>query len=118
MMRPASREEAHMRMMLTAQIPTEGGNAAIRNGSLQTVIKKFMDEFKPEAAYFIAQNGDRCAYFVFDMKEASQIPQAAEGLFLGLNAKITIQPCMNAQDLGAAGPHIEKWAKEFPKPIV
>jgi hypothetical protein len=117
MMRPASKEEAHMRMMLTAQIPTEGGNAAIRNGSLQNVIKKFMDEFKPEAAYFTAHHGDRCAYFVFDLKDASQIPHVAENFFLGLNAKVELRPCMNAQDLGAAGPHIEKWVKEYPKPI-
>lgn len=106
-----------MRIMMTAQFPVEAGNAAIRNGSLQKVIKQFMDEFKPEAAYFMAENGDRCAYFFLDLKDASQIPNVAEPLFLGLNAKISARPVMNAQDLAAAGAHIERWAKEYPKPI-
>ena len=117
-MRPPEEGLDEMRMMMKAQFPTEAGNAVIRNGSLPQIIKKFMEELKPEAAYFVAENGDRCAICFFDLKDASHIPNVAEPFFLGMNAKITLSPCMSAQDLAAAGPHIERHTKDHPKPIV
>ena len=101
-----------MRCILTITIPVEKGNEAIRSGKLQKTMKNFIDETKPEAAYFFAiGDGQRGGFFVVDLKEPSQIPMVAEPFFLGLNAKVTIQPAMTIEDLMKAGPHIEKAAK-------
>lgn len=102
-----------MRMLLKVSIPTENGNAAIRNGSLQTTIKTVLDELKPEAAYFAEDNGKRTGYIVFDMKESSQLPAIAEPWFLAFNAEITVRPAMNLQDLAASAPAMKKAAKAW-----
>lgn len=102
-----------MRMLLKVSIPNDSGNTAIRNGSLRKTIKSILDDLKPEAAYFVAENGKRTGYVFFDMKESSQIPSIAEPWFLALNAEITLCPVMNPQDLAAAAPGMEKAAKTW-----
>jgi hypothetical protein len=97
-----------MRMMVKVSIPVEGGNAAIKNGSLMTLVQKFLVERKPEAAYFYAdENGNRSGFMVIDLKDPSEIPAITEPWFLGLNAQVKFFPVMNAQDLAAAAPAIE-----------
>ena len=58
-----------------------------------------MSKLKPEAAYFVAEHGNRCAMMFFDMKDASEIPGIAEPLFAGLNARVQLLPVMNVEDL-------------------
>ena len=88
-----------MRMLLKATIPTELGNRAIKDGSFAKVMEATMAKLKPEAAYFVAERGRRCALFFFDMRDASDIPGIAEPLFVGLHAEIELIPVMNADDL-------------------
>ena len=88
-----------MRMLLKATIPTELGNRAIKDGSFAKVMEATMANLKPEAAYFVAERGRRCALFFFDMQDASDIPAIAEPLFVGLHAEIEFIPVMNADDL-------------------
>ncbi len=88
-----------MRMMLKIVIPTETGNHAIKDGSLQKSFETIMGKLKPEAAYFFPEHGLRSAMMIFDMKDASEIPAIAEPLFAGLNARIQLLPVMNADDL-------------------
>ena len=102
-----------MRMMLRVTIPVESGNEAVRKGSLGTTIKNILDTLKPEAAYFAEENGERCGFIFFDMKDSSQIPSIAEPWFLAFNARISIRPAMNLQDLAAAGPDFEQDVKAY-----
>ncbi|MEW1747993.1 hypothetical protein ACIQU1_02295 [Streptomyces angustmyceticus] len=88
-----------MRMVLTARIPTPTGNELIQNGELSKILESAYAALRPEAAYFTLGDGERTAFFYFDMKESSQMPTLLESFFMDLNAKVSLQPVMNADDL-------------------
>ncbi len=90
-----------MRVMMKVQIPTGPGNDAIKDGSLPELIGKALEAVKAEAAYFTAEDGMRTGLIFFDMADSSDIPPAAEPFFMGLNAKITLVPVMNADEMRA-----------------
>ena len=96
-----------MRFVLEITIPTETGNATIRDGTLPTTIQSIMEELKPEAAYFAAVgDGFRGGFFVINIDDASQIPAIAEPFFLAFNATVKFYPVMTVDDLMTAGPTI------------
>ena len=88
-----------MRIFMSVQIPTQPGNEAIKSGSLPKVMGKFIETYRPEAAYFITSAGDRCAHIYFDLKDVTQMPAVAEPFFIELGAKVTYCPAMNADDV-------------------
>lgn len=90
-----------MRMMLKVSIPTEAGNKAVKDGTIGKILGQWSEQHKPEASYFVATNGERCAYFFVDIKDTTDIPSVAEPFFVGLNARIEFAPAMTPQDLKA-----------------
>ena len=105
-----------MRMMLRVSIPVEAGNAAVKAGTLGSTIERILADLKPEAAYFFADDdGNRSGSIVFDLKDSSQVPAIAEPWFLAFNAKVSLRPVMNPQDLATAGPSIGKAAQQHGK---
>jgi hypothetical protein len=100
-------------MMMRVSIPVETGNAAVRTGALGSTIQKILSEIKPEAAYFVEEDGKRTAYLFFDMTDSSQLPALAEPWFLAFNASLTVRPAMNPQDLAKAEPAIQKAAAAY-----
>ena len=103
-----------MRMLLRVSIPVEAGNAAAKAGTLGSTVEQILADLKPEAAYFFADDsGQRSGSIVFDMKDTSEIPAVAEPWFLAFNAKVSLRPIMNPQDLDKAGPSIGKAAKQY-----
>ena len=66
---------------------------------MHKIFEAAMSKLKPEAAYFFPEHGLRSAMMIFDMKDTSEIPVIAEPLFAGLNARLQLQPVMNADDL-------------------
>jgi hypothetical protein len=102
-----------MRFLLKVNIPVETGNAAAKAGKLGATIQSILSDLKAEAAYFVAESGQRTGYIVLDMKDASQIPAIAEPWFLAFNAAIEIHPVMLPEDLGRAGSAIEKAVKKY-----
>jgi hypothetical protein len=88
-----------MRMMMTVRIGAEAGNRGVKDGALPKTIEAFMQQHKPEAAYFTTEGGDRTAIFFLHMTETSQIPGMAEPFFQALGAHIEFKPVMNGEDL-------------------
>ena len=91
-----------MRTMLRWTVPVEKGNSMIDDGSMKTVIEAVIAKTKPEAAYFLAQDGQRGGVIFFDLKDPADIPPIAEILFRGSNAAVEFVPVMNAEDLQRA----------------
>lgn len=90
-----------MRMMLQVTIPVEQGNKALKDGRLAETVQSFIAEHKPEAAYFLANKGMRCAVFYVDLKDTTDIPRITEPFFNNLHASIEATPVMDARDLKA-----------------
>jgi hypothetical protein len=88
-----------MRMMLKFTLPVEKGNEAFHSGALRTINEALIEKLKPEAAYFSPLDGKRGGMLFFEMRDPSQIVEAVEPLFLGLNASVELIPVMNAEDL-------------------
>ena len=89
-----------MRMMVKVHMDTAASNRAIKDGSLPKAIKAFIEKHKPEASYFLPENGHRTSYFFLDMKDNSQIPAIVEGWWQIGEASVSVTPAMNADDLG------------------
>lgn len=89
-------------MMLRWTVPVDVGNEMIEDGSMQGVIEEVMEKTHPEAAYFLAEGGERAGMIFFDMKEPADIPRIAEILFRGADAAVEFVPVMNADDLTKA----------------
>ena len=102
-----------MRTLLKVTIPVEAGNARIMDGTLPRTMESILSDLKPEASYFFANNGERSALIVFDLKEPSQIPAIAEPFFIAFNAKVEFHPVMNLQDLQKALSGIENAVKKY-----
>jgi hypothetical protein len=102
-----------MRMMLKVNMPNDTANELARQGKLGSTIQQILADLKPEAAYFAEDKGQRTGYIFFDMTDSSQLPVIAEPWFLALNAKITVRPAMNPEDLGKAMPGLEDAVKKY-----
>jgi len=101
-------------MLVRLAIPTESGNAALRSGTLQKALREFQDRWKPEAAYFYADRGERGATFVVDLADQSQGPAMLEPLWLAMGAEVQVVPAMNLDDFMKAMPDIEAAARNYP----
>lgn len=93
-----------MRFLMKVSFPVEAGNKAAKDGF--KAIQAILERQKPEAAYFIAENGMRTGLLVVNMENASDIPGLAEPWFLALNAHVEMTPVMVPADLQKAGPAI------------
>jgi len=90
-----------MRMLMKVQMPTEAGNAAIKDGSLPQTFGAALEALNAEAAYFVAEDGVRTGLIFFEMADSSEIPPAAEPFFMNLGASITLLPAMNVEEMKA-----------------
>lgn len=100
-----------MRFVLKVNFPVETFNAAVRDGSAGKKLNQILDDIKPEAAYFWADEGKRGGFLIVQLKEASQIPSVAEPWMLHFDASIELRPCMTPEDLASAG--LDSLAKKY-----
>jgi len=92
-----------MRMLMTVTLPHEPFNSAVRAGTAGATLGRILDELKPEAVYFMEENGLRTAVLVVNLERASQIPAMAEPWFLNFNGDCRLRPVMTPEDLEEAG---------------
>ena len=102
-----------MRMLMKVNIPVEAGNKAVREGTLGKTIQQILQAIRPEASYFVAENGQRCGFLIVNLDSASKIPALAEPWFLALNAAVELHPLMTPEDLQQASRDIESCAKIY-----
>ena len=106
-----------MRFLVKVIIPVETGNRAAKEGTLGKTVQRILGEQKLEAAYCVADNGQRCGYLILNMENASKIPSIAEPWFLAFNASVEMHPAMVIEDLQKAGQDIaasvKNYAQEF-----
>jgi len=92
-----------MKMLLNVSLPHDVFNAAVKDGTAGSKLKKILDATKPEAAYFTEQNGQRGAVLIVDLPDPSKLPALVEPWMLTFQADIELRPVMTPDDLGRAG---------------
>jgi hypothetical protein len=70
-----------MRMLMNVLFPVEPFNTFVRNGTAGAKMQQILEDIKPEAAYFTAQDGHRGGVIVVDMNDASEIPRSPSHSF-------------------------------------
>ena len=95
-------KENKTKFLIKANWPNENANEQFAAGKGGEIIQGILEEIKPEAVYFGIEGGQRTAFMIVNIDEASQMPGVAEPLFLGLNAHIEIIPVMTPEDLAKA----------------
>ncbi len=102
-----------MRYIMKIRMPVDKGNEATSNPQFGQKMNELLTEIKAEAAYFTTIDGQRGAYIIVNMNDASEIPAIAEPFFIWLNADIDFQPVMKPEDLAKAGPAIGAAVKKW-----
>ncbi len=102
-----------MKYLVKVTLDTETANAAIRDGSLMEKTQRILAEIKPEAAYFVAENGGRTQYLVVNADAATSLQSLAEPWWLLFKADVSVLPAFTVQDMESLGPVIEDISKKF-----
>jgi len=90
-------------MLMIVKSPAAKFNAGVRDGRAGQILMRFVEEMKPEAAYFTEIGGRRAAVFVLDVQDSSELPKYAEPFFLNFESEVEFHPAMTPEDLGRAG---------------
>ena len=102
-----------MRMLLKAEVPVDVGNAKAKDGSLGGDIQRILEAQKPEAAYFLMQNGVRTALIFLDLSGEDALSRMVEPWLIAFNADVTLNPAMVGADLERGSAGIDDAAKNF-----
>jgi hypothetical protein len=90
-------------MLLTVTMPHEPFNTLVRKKKAGEILKRILEEIKPESAYFTEQDGTRGAVLVVNVPDPSRVPSFAEPFFLNFNADCRFRVVMSPEDLGRSG---------------
>jgi hypothetical protein len=92
-----------MKMLMNVRFPHEPFNTFVREGKVGGLIRRILNDLKPESIYFVEQGGTRAAVAIIDVVDSSRIPSFAEPFFLKFNADCEFRIAMSPEDLGNAG---------------
>ena len=102
-----------MRYIMKMRMSVERGNEALKDSQFGHKMNELLTDIKAEAAYFTTICGQRGAYIIVNINDASEIPAIAEPFFLWLDASIDWLPVMKPEDLAKAGPAIGTAVKKW-----
>ncbi len=102
-----------MRMLVEFTFPSAVGNEVVRSGKVGKVFEQLGEEFHPEAMYMFPRDGERAGLMVIETDDPGFDAQIGERLWFGLNAKVTVTPCMNGEDLGKALADVDKIIQQY-----
>ncbi len=102
-----------MRFLMKMKMDVEKGNAAIKDPNFGHKMQELVANLKPEAAYFALEDGQRCAYFIISIQNASEMPGRVEPFWFQFNADISLTPVMTSDDLAKAMPDIMTAVKKW-----
>ena len=102
-----------MKYIMKMRMSVEKGNEALKDPQFGQKMSGLLAEIKAEAAYYTTICGQRGAYIVVNINDASELPGIAEPFFLWLNADIDWIPVMKPEDLAKAGPAIGAAVKKW-----
>ncbi|MFZ0448437.1 MAG: hypothetical protein WAL98_04280 [Desulfatiglandaceae bacterium] len=100
-----------MRMLMNVRFPHEPFNTLVREGAVEEIIRRILDDLKPKSIYFTEQGGNRGAVAIIDVDDPSRIPSFSEPFFLSFNAECEFRIAMSPEDLGKAD--LEKLGKKW-----
>jgi hypothetical protein len=100
-----------MRFVMHVSLPVDKFNQKARDGSAAKLLGKILEETRPEAAYFCANDGKRGGYLIVNMDQTSEMPRLAEPWFLNFDATVEFMPAMTPEDLAKSGIEdiVRKW---------
>ena len=102
-----------MRLMINFTIPLSAGNELVSSGKIGQNFNSLIEQFKPEASYFFAENGQRSGFMVIEMGDSSDLARVAESFWFGLQADISVTPVMNGEDLAKGLGDIDSVVKRY-----
>ena len=102
-----------MRWMIRFSIPGNAGNELVSSGKIGQNFQSLIEDFKPEAAYFFPENGQRSGFMIINMTDSSDLAKVAESFWFGLRADISVTPVMNGEDLAKGLTGIEDIVKRY-----
>ncbi|MCA8879800.1 MAG: hypothetical protein KDA73_07545 [Rhodobacteraceae bacterium] len=85
--------------MLKVRIPTDAGNRAIRDGSLQETFDKVIARIKPEAVYYSMDEGKRCVFMFYEISESAAFLSVHEPFFQKIGAEVFDAPALSHDDM-------------------
>jgi len=102
-----------MRWMVKFVIPVEYGNELVKTGKIGQNFHSLMDDFKPEAAYFFPEDGQRSGFMIVNVADSSDLAKVVESFWFGLHADVSVTPVMNGEDLAKGLGGIEGIVKRY-----
>jgi hypothetical protein len=100
-----------MKMLMNVRIPHEPFNTLVREGKAGEIIRRILEDLKPESIYFTEQHGTRGAVAIINVDDQSMIPSFAEPFFLNFDADCEFRIAMSPEDLANAG--LEELGKKW-----
>ena len=100
-----------MKMLMNVKFPHEPFNTLVKEGTIGEIIRRILDDLKPEFIYFTERGGNRGAVALIDVDDSSRIPFFAEPFFIYFNADCEFRIAMSSEDLGKAG--LEELGKKW-----
>ncbi|MDI2029358.1 hypothetical protein QFW96_12085 [Saccharopolyspora sp. TS4A08] len=88
-------------MLIRIRPDLRTANSAIADGSMQKALQRAHEQLKPEASYFLPQDGKRTALFICDLQDESQLVGMLDQFFTHLEAQVDVYPVMTFDDLRA-----------------